>query len=142
MQPSAHAPLALVVDDDPVFRTLLARLLERVGCVVETAGSAGEAVTALRRIRPDLVLVDVRLAGQDGIRLCGRIVTSSACAPPVIVLSGATADDERARSLRAGAAAFVAKPFQPVELLDSVRAVLASCPPNARPNLEQTLSHG
>lgn len=86
-----------------------------------TVATAGDAIRAAAVRRPDVVMMDVMLAGgSNGLAATRDIVSSGG--PPVIVCSGHTSADDAAR---AGAAAFVPKPYSPVDLLRALERVLA-----------------
>lgn len=90
------APAALVVEDDPELRTVLGTLLGQDGITVETAGDLAEAKVALRRRRPAVVLVDLRLPDGDGsdlVRWMQRDPTTAGI--PVFVFTGSIDDDRR-----------------------------------------------
>lgn len=90
------APTALVVEDDPELRTVLGTLLAQDGIGVETAGDLAEAKVALRRRRPAVVLVDLRLPDGDGsdlVRWMQQDPTTAAI--PVFVFTGSIDDDRR-----------------------------------------------
>lgn len=113
----------LVVDDDKPLRTLLAHYLEREGFVVAGVedGLAMEAWLA-GQPRPDLVILDLMLPGEDGLSLARRL--SSTWRLPVIILSARGEDIDRIVGLEAGADDYLPKPFNPRELLARIRAVL------------------
>lgn len=110
--PAQRRPLVLVVEDDEVLHTLVAAMLapEDVDLVFETDGS-----TALERIEalgPDLVLMDIGLPGSDGLALTEQIKSTPGLSSiPVVMLTGEARVDTLVRSVHAGAADFVVKPF-------------------------------
>ena len=104
----------LVVDDDPGLRLLLRTTLPASEFHVEEADSAEAAREAAKFFRPEVVILDIGLRGQDGLTFC-RELKRSARSPHVILLTGADIDGEQLRS--AGADAWLRKPFSPVELL-------------------------
>ena len=121
----------LVVEDDERTATFLADNFRADGFRVALAGDAGEAVRAIEVRRPDLVVLDLSLAGGssglevlDRVRAADGIGTRIDPALPVIVLSGHGADIDRVRGFARGADDFVVKPFFYGELLARVRAVL------------------
>ncbi|MER6325704.1 response regulator transcription factor [Streptomyces coelicoflavus] len=123
-------PIRLVlVDDDPLVRAGLALMLggaEDVEIVGEAAD--GDEVGALvERTRPDVVLMDIRMPGVDGLTATERL-RARADAPQVVVLTTFHADEQVLRALRAGAAGFVLKDTPPAEILDAVRRVAAGDP--------------
>lgn len=121
----------LVVEDDERTATFLADNFRADGFRVALAGDAGEAVRAIEVRRPDLVVLDLSLAGGssglevlDRVRAADGIGTRIDPALPVIVLSGHGADIDRVRGFARGADDFVVKPFHYPELLARVNAVL------------------
>lgn len=116
----------LLVDDQPLQRTGLRMILEAESDL-EVVGEAGDGESAIRQteaLRPDVVLMDVRMPGTDGIEATARIV---AARPDVRVLILTMFDlDEYAHpALRAGASGFLLKDTRPEELVAGIRAVLA-----------------
>lgn len=115
----------LLVDDQDLQRTGLRMILDSEPDmeVVGEAGDGGAALGQVKALRPDVVLMDVRMPGTDGIEATGLIVEAH---PEVKVLILTTFDlDEYAHSaLRAGASGFLLKDARPEELLSGVRAVL------------------
>jgi CheY-like chemotaxis protein len=118
-------PLVLVVEDDEVLHTLVAAMLapEDVDLVFETDGS-----TALERIEalaPDLVLMDIGLPGSDGLALTEQIKSTRGISSiPVVMLTGEARVDTLVRSVHAGAADFVVKPFTREALLAKLNKYL------------------
>jgi len=78
----------LVVDDDAPILRMLGRTLSAEGYTVETAADGGEALAAVERSTPDLVVLDVGLPGLDGLAVCRRL-REKGLATPVLLLSGA-----------------------------------------------------
>jgi CheY-like chemotaxis protein len=104
--------VVLVVEDDEVLHALVAAMLESepVDLVFETDGAA--AFDRVNAVGPDLVLMDVMLPGGDGVALTERIKsTPDLAAIPVVMLSGDARLDTLVRSMEAGAADFIVKPF-------------------------------
>jgi PAS domain S-box-containing protein len=103
----------LVVDDDAETREVMAVALGRQGAVVTTAPSVGEAVAAIERGWPDVLLTDIRMPGEDGYDLIRKVRHLEAIGGrhlPAIALTGYAAADDRRRVLDAGFEAHVAKP--------------------------------
>lgn len=115
--------LIAVVEDDPEIRALVSGLLGREGFEVAGCGHAGELDRVMERRRVDLVLLDLMLPGEDGLSVCRRLV-SAPIATPVIMVTAKGDDFDRILGLELGADDYVAKPFNPRELVARVRAVL------------------
>lgn len=99
----------VVVDDHAAFRTLARHLLEEVGYrVVGEAATARDALQAVRRLKPDVVLLDVQLPDQDGLTVA-RELASSPGAPAVLLVSAREAGDFGPRLDSCGAIGFIAK---------------------------------
>lgn len=116
----------LVADDDAAVRALLRTLLVRAGYdVVETAsGDAVLAVVTSRRA-VDLLLLDVRMPGHDGVAVTRRVRANPATALlPIILVTGLGALEDKIAGLDAGATDFLTKPFEAPELLARIRAAL------------------
>lgn len=117
-------PRAVLADDHAVTRIGMRRALEHVGVrAVEEATDASGAVEAVRRIRPDLCLLDVRLPG-DGIAATAEIAVT-APATCVVVLCAGDADEDVLAALRAGASGCLDREISPPALGRAVRAMLA-----------------
>ncbi len=115
-------PQILVVDDDREIRDLIARFLVRHGFRVETAADGRAMWAALRDRRIDLVVLDLMLPGDDGLTLCRELRGKSDL--PVIMLTAMGEEIDRIVGLEVGADDYLAKPFNPRELLARIRAVL------------------
>ncbi len=117
-----NQPQILVVDDDREIRDLLARFLVRHGFRVETAADGKAMWAVLRDRRIDLVVLDLMMPGDDGLTLCRELRGKSDM--PVIMLTAMGEDIDRIIGLEVGADDYVAKPFNPRELLARIRAVM------------------
>jgi len=116
-------PSVLVADDHALVRSGIVGLLEAADLrVVGEAGDGSAAVEAARRLRPDVVLMDIRMPGLDGIEATARL-TAEPQAPSVLVLTTFDLDEYVYRALRAGAAGFLLKDAPPERLVDAVRTV-------------------
>jgi len=116
----------LIVDDDPLVRTGLTMVLgadEGIEVVGEAANGA-DAVETARRLQPDIVLMDIRMPGMDGLTAT-EAIRARAGGPPVIVLTTFDTDEHIVRALRAGATGFLLKDTPPAEILASIRRVAA-----------------
>jgi two-component system OmpR family response regulator len=112
----------LLVDDEATLREPLADYLVRQGFVVHEAESAAMVRSLLLDIRPDLVLLDVMIPGEDGLSLCRHLVEARAL--PVILLTARGEATDRIVGLEIGADDYVTKPFEPRELVARIRSVL------------------
>jgi len=118
----ARTPHILIVDDDAEIRDLLARFLKKHEMRVETAADGRVMAKAMEAARFDLVVLDLMLPGEDGLSLCRRLRAESAL--PVIMLTALGEETDRIVGLEMGADDYLAKPFNPRELLARIRAVL------------------
>ena len=121
-KPKAIPPHVLVVDDDPHIRNLLQDYLSSNELRVNVASSGKEMAEILVDRSIDLVILDRRLAGEDGMMLARKLREESAI--PIIMLTGVGEEADRVMSLELGADDYLTKPFSPRELLARVRAVL------------------
>ncbi|NDR55218.1 response regulator [Aliiruegeria sabulilitoris] len=112
----------LIVDDDSDIREIVRYELEAQGWGVEEAGSGAEIGDAIRRMPPDLILLDLRLPDQDGLIIAQRLRATSTI--PIIMLTGLGGDVDRIIGLEMGADDYVVKPFNPRELVARIKAVL------------------
>jgi two-component system OmpR family response regulator len=124
MEPGPHI---LVVDDDRDIRDLLARFLARHGMRVTTARDGGEMTRLLDERRIDLVVLDLMLPGEDGLSLT-RKLRENRSTLPIVMLTAMGEDTDRIVGLEMGADDYVAKPFNPRELLARIKAVLRRVP--------------
>ena len=102
----------LVVDDDPTFCTIMKELLRQNGFDVRHAYNVDEALERIREREPDLILTDIMMPGTDGLSFIRYLRSSPRWAHiPTIVISARVMPAERAAATRAGADAFIPKPF-------------------------------
>ena len=119
---AATLPHVLAVDDDPAIRTLLAEYLAENELRVSVAANGAEAALLLATEAIDLVVLDLRLPGEDGMLIARRLRERSAL--PIIVVSGRLHEADRVMALELGADDYLTKPFSPRELLARIRSVL------------------
>ncbi len=130
----AHRTAALLIDDDARLGALVAEYLGKHEIDVTTAGDGPRGLAALRKSRPDLVLLDLMLPGMDGLEVCRKIrATAEWTGLPVIMLTAKGEDVDKVVGLEVGADDYLAKPFNPRELLARIRAVLRRASPAATP---------
>lgn len=106
----AHAPKVLLVEDNPINQLLALRQLERLGCLVTSAQSGPEALDRFAPGAFDLVLMDVRLPGMDGLETTRRLRATGAAATPVVALTANASMEDRKACLAAGMDDFLTKP--------------------------------
>jgi two-component system alkaline phosphatase synthesis response regulator PhoP len=120
-----------VIDDEPAIAAIAGDYLRHDGFSVLTAASGDEGLALARSRRPDLVVLDLKLPGLDGMDVARALRRESRV--PIIMLTARVDEDDRLQGLEVGADDYVTKPFSPRELVARVRAVLrrASTPENA-----------
>jgi DNA-binding response OmpR family regulator len=114
--------LVLVADDDAHIVELVAMYLQRSGYRVEPAYDGSEALRKARELKPDLLVLDIMMPGEDGLQVCRAL--SRPGGVPIIFLTARTSDIDKIAGLRLGADDYVTKPFNPNELVARVDAVL------------------
>jgi two-component system response regulator MtrA len=112
----------LIVEDDPDTQQMLTMILRSEGYDVLTAGNGPLGLELLRKMGPDLVVLDWMLPGMDGLEVCRRAREFSSV--PIIMLTAKAGTEERISGLDTGADDFLPKPFEPEELLARIRAQL------------------
>ena len=118
-------PRVLLIEDEPHILLSLEFLLERAGYETASATDGEEGLALVRRLRPDVVLLDVMMPKRNGYEVCQAIKADPELrAIPVIMLSAKGQEVEVMKGLELGAAAYVTKPFGNAEILESIRAVL------------------
>jgi len=115
-------PHVLVVDDDRRLRQLLQKYLMEQGFLVSTAGSAAEAEARLQSLAFDAMVVDVMMPGEDGMSFTRRMRQQTGVPVLMLTAMGETAD--RIAGLESGADDYLAKPFEPRELVLRLRSLL------------------
>jgi DNA-binding response OmpR family regulator len=120
--PETIQPHILVVDDDPQIRELLAEYLAENALRVSVASSGKQMLTILANEAIDLVVLDLRLGGEDGMAIARSLRDTSAIA--VVMLTGVREEADRVMGLELGADDYLTKPFSPRELLARIRTVL------------------
>jgi DNA-binding response OmpR family regulator len=116
------APHVLALDDDAAIRELIADYLGANDLRVTTVASGRELDTALARTTFDVVILDLRLPGEDGMQIARRLRETSAV--PILMLTGRVEEADRVMGLELGADDYLTKPFSPRELLARVRALV------------------
>lgn len=119
-------PHLLIVDDDERIRTLLAKFLMRHGFLVSTARDAAHAGRLMAGLEFDLLVMDVMMPGEDGISFTRTIREKNRV--PILLLTAKGETEDRIRGLEAGADDYLAKPFEPKELLLRINSILRRMP--------------
>ena len=122
----------LVVDDDLRLRDLLKRYLGEQGFAVDTVADGASMDRQLQRIRYDLMVLDLMLPGEDGLAICRRL-RSSGNDLAIIMLTAKGDDVDRIVGLEMGADDYLAKPFNPRELVARIHAVMRRQGPASTP---------
>ncbi|WP_029353731.1 response regulator [Bosea sp. 117] len=120
--PAAPRRTVLIVEDDLDIQTLLAGFLSREGFEVEVAEDGASLDRALVRCRPDIIVLDLMLPGEDGLSICRRLRARSET--PILMLTAKSDEIDRVVGLELGADDYLGKPFNPRELLARLRAIL------------------
>ena len=132
------ATSVVVVEDDPASADVLQRRLQANGMTVAVGRDGGEGLALVKKIVPDLVLLDVMLPDTDGYDVCLRIKSDGNTAHiPVIFLSARGEVVDKVRGLSCGAADYVTKPWNAAELLARIDAVLGQARSARAPRLEK-----
>jgi len=114
----------LVVDDSATDRQHLSELLSRSGYKVSTADSAEEALAKVKQLRPDLVLMDVVMPGQNGFQATRTLTRDDATKHiPVILCTSKSQETDKVWGMRQGARDYVVKPVSPADLLAKIAAL-------------------
>ena len=117
----------LIVDDEPMARTLLRLMLVRAGFEVAEAENGFDALEKVEVNIPDLILLDVMMPGMDGFTVCQKVRAKQETADlPIIMLSAKTDLDSINKGLLAGATKYLTKPISPEELTKHVKDALSN----------------
>jgi two-component system OmpR family response regulator len=116
-------PLVAIVEDDPEIRSLVGDLLSREGFRVTLCIGAEDLDRVIGRQKIDIVVLDLMLTGEDGLSICRRL-RSGPAGIPVLMVTAKGDDLDRIIGLEVGADDYLAKPFNPRELLARIRAIL------------------
>ncbi|WP_204102150.1 MULTISPECIES: response regulator [Spirulina sp. CCY15215] len=117
----------LVVEDSPAQRQMISELLRSSGLTVEVAGNGVEALAQIQDnlYEPDIVVLDIVMPQMNGYELCRRLKADPKTKHvPVVMCSSKGEEFDRYWGMRQGADAYIAKPFQPKELIGTVKQLL------------------
>jgi two-component system, cell cycle response regulator DivK len=121
----SKSPLILVVDDNDAGLLLASSVLQLDGFRVDTAGSAEEVLKHLKARRPDLILMDVQLPGQDGLSLTRQLKADGMTASiPIVALTAHAMAGDQEQALAAGCSGYISKPIDTRTFGAQVRAFL------------------
>ena len=138
MTPDAHL---LIVDDDERIRSLLQKFLMRNGFLVSVARDASHARRILLGLNFDLIILDVMMPGEDGVSLTKHLRETRTT--PILLLTARGEIEDRILGLEAGADDYLAKPFEPKELLLRINAILRRVPaPEKNVNMPKVMHLG
>ncbi|BAB77008.1 CHASE2 domain-containing protein [Anabaena sp. FACHB-709] len=119
------APQILIVDDDDNHRSMLNSLLQEIGCQTLEASDGKQGLQMVNEHHPDLILLDLAMPNMDGFELMVQLQENPQTSSiPIIVSSASVFEENRQRSLQAGATAFLPKPLQIDELFNALRSLL------------------
>lgn len=120
------SPVVMVVEDDVEMNELERELLAVYGFETLPAYTGTEAVAISRKNHPDAVLLDVMLPEMDGFETCWRLIQQENYRHlPVIIVSALAEDESRRRGYASGASAYFTKPFDPDEVVATLRKLIA-----------------
>ncbi|NEO26636.1 MAG: response regulator [Kamptonema sp. SIO4C4] len=115
----------LVVEDSMAQRQMISDLLRESGLTVEVAGNGVEALERIREYNPDIVVLDIVMPQMNGYEFCRRLKADPKTqGVPVVMCSSKGEEFDRYWGMRQGADAYIAKPFQPMELIGTVKQLL------------------
>ena len=120
--PPEPQPHVLALDDDAAVRDIVAEYLGQNDIRVTTCATGAELTSAMSRELVDLVILDLRLKGEDGLHIARKLREDSAI--PILMLTGRAEEADRVMGLELGADDYLTKPFSPRELLARIRALL------------------
>jgi two-component system phosphate regulon response regulator OmpR len=126
-----YPPHILVVDDDTRLRVLLKKFLSENGYMVTTAADAADARRQMAALQFDLLVVDVMMPGEDGLSLTRGIRHTSTV--PILMLTAMGESADRIHGLELGVDDYMAKPFEPKELVLRIGSILRRAPPSEMP---------
>ena len=138
---TAPEPHLLIVDDDERIRGLLRKFLARHGFLVSVARDAAHARRVLSGLEFDMIVMDVMMPGEDGVALTRSL--RETLTTPILLLTAKGETEDRISGLEAGADDYLAKPFEPKELLLRINAILRRMPePEAEAAVPKVLQMG
>ena len=121
-----HATI-LIIDDEPEITEIVEVFLSNAGYMVAAENTATDGIKTDKKIRPEIILLDIMMPGMDGYEVCNALKADPATSEiPIIFLTGKDSRDDSGRSFQVGGDLFVKKPFSCERLLEIIRIVLMS----------------
>jgi DNA-binding response OmpR family regulator len=137
---AATTQSVLVVEDEASIASFVALYLKNAGYDVATVGNGGDALTAVERNQPSLIVLDLMLPDIDGIEICRRIRQKSDV--PILMLTARDEDVDKIIGLEVGADDYMTKPFNPRELVARVKSILRRTTPERKERESEVIQHG
>ncbi len=117
----------LYVEDEPDIARLVSRFVQDAGMTIECVPNTESALLAMRRAKPDVLLLDIMLPGEDGYSFCRRLRGDPLTRDlPIAILSARTMPFEVQRGYDCGADVYIAKPFERAALIEGIRQAAAA----------------
>lgn len=138
---TSRCPLLFLVDDDAELREMISAYLAQNGYEVVSLPSGDELLRRIKRLRPDLIVLDLMMPGRSGLDVC-KALRAERDEVPVIMLTARSDTVDRIVGLELGADDYLGKPFEPRELLARIQAVLRRRPQPALPAQADTVLIG
>jgi DNA-binding response OmpR family regulator len=137
---ATNSQSVLVVEDEASIASFVSLYLKNAGYDVATAATGAEALAALERDQPSLVVLDLMLPDVDGIEICRRIRQKSEL--PILMLTARDEDVDKIIGLEVGADDYMTKPFNPRELVARVKSILRRATPERKERESEVIKHG
>jgi len=137
---AATAQSVLVVEDEASIASFVALYLKNAGYDVATVGNGAEALAAVERDHPALIVLDLMLPDIDGIEICRRVRQKSDV--PILMLTARDEDVDKIIGLEVGADDYMTKPFNPRELVARVKSILRRAGPERKERESEVIQHG
>ncbi len=125
---SEHRPLVLVVEDDVAMNELQQELLSLNGFQTLGAYTGVEALALCEESSADAVLLDIMLPEMDGFETCTRLRRQKNGSLPIVMVSALAGEESRKQGFASGANAYFSKPFDPEEVMHTLRKLINNCP--------------
>src|SRR5215510_8983831 len=117
-------PIILIVDDTLTGRRALASALQNQNYQLSQASNGTEAISLAKKLKPDVILLDIMMPGLSGYEVCQQIrATPSLSEVPILMVSSLTDREERVKGIASGADDFISKPFDAIELGAKIRTI-------------------